>query len=462
MAATRSLSASLQHINRILLADDLVDMPDAELVGRFVTRRDDAAFTALVRRYGPIVFGVCRRVLRHEQDAEDAFQATFIVLARDAAFVKCAGEVGNWLYGVAYNIARKAKAARHRRELKEQQAAARQQPESSADALDDLREILDAELHALPDKYRAPIVLCDLRGLTAREAAVEIGCPPKTLGTRLSRGRSLLARRLTRRGVALSATALPAALASRATAAVPLELLGSTVHAATAFAADSAAAVTPAVAALTTGASNVMMLKTLKYTAVLICGTLVLAGLAHGPFGSGLVAAYAPGGSSASGSPTQPRSVKKAQPNHLAKLHHMFVHVLAHVGFVSGGSEASAAADDKKDDKPALSGVWVRKEGEMKIEFADKNVVKISPHGKDDVILILCEYTLEKEGLVKAKVTGFEGNADARKKLMQLLPVDTAFSFTWKAKDDAATLDDLKGDEIERFKSLLVGDFGKK
>src|SRR5262249_10113578 len=158
--------------------------PDAELVRRFAERRDESAFAALVRRHGAAVFGVCRRVLRHEQDAEDAFQAAFLVLARKAASVRRTGAVGNWLYGVAYNVARKAKAARCRRELKEREAAARQRLEVAGSAPDDWREVLDAELYALPEKYRAPIVLCDLMGLTTAAAAAEIGCPAKTLGTR--------------------------------------------------------------------------------------------------------------------------------------------------------------------------------------------------------------------------------------------------------------------------------------
>ena len=118
MTATRSLSATLQHLNRTLRADEAAQLPDAELVGRFVEQRDEAAFTALVRRYGVLVFGVCRRVLRHEQDAEDAFQATFLVFARDAASVQRAGAVGNWLYGVAHNVARTARGNRHRRKRK--------------------------------------------------------------------------------------------------------------------------------------------------------------------------------------------------------------------------------------------------------------------------------------------------------------------------------------------------------
>lgn len=452
MAATRSLSASLQHLNRLLLADDLAGLSDAELVGRFVTRRDDAAFTALVRRYGPVVLGVCRRVLRHEQDAEDAFQATFLVFARDAAFVKRAGEIGNWLYGVAFNMARKAKTTRCRREIKEHEAAQRKQSDRRSNSIDELRDILDSELSALPDKYRAAIVLCDLRGLTAQEAAAEVGCPPKTLSTRLARGRSLLARRLTRRGFAISTTAWTA----NSTAAVPIELLAATVHAATCVAGDPAAAVTPAVAALTTGASNAMLFKSLKYSAFALFGLVVLGVLLHLPRGSGVVAATEPSTSEGASSQSAPRSIRD---RHRELFHHFFVHVMAQVGLVAGGTEA---ADDKKEDKPALSGVWVRKEGEMKFEFADKNVLKVSPHGMDDVILILCEYTAEKDGLVKAKITGYEGKPDAREKAKERLPIDSEFSFTWKADGEKATLEGYKSEKLEVFKSLMEGEYGKK
>src|SRR5262245_19153885 len=307
MAETRSLSTSLRHLGRILLAGDLDDLSDAELVGRFVERRDEAAFTALVRRHGMVVLGVCRRVLRHQQDAEDAFQATFLVLARDAASLRRAAAVGNWLDGVAYNVARKARSIRERRAIKEREAAARQPSATRADG-DDLREVLDRELHALPDRYRAPIVLCDLMGLTTGEAATEVGCPPKTLGTRLSRARSLLARRLLRRGVALSAGALVAALGPSATATVPRRLLDSTVQVAT------GPCVPPAIVALTQGVSNVMLLNTVKSLAVLICGVVAVAGLSVGIL-------YA------ASEPTKP-----------------------------GLTPVVPAAEDKNDDKPALPG----------------------------------------------------------------------------------------------------------
>jgi hypothetical protein len=121
----------------------------------------------------------------------------------------------------------------------------------------------------------------------------------------------------------------------------------------------------------------------------------------------------------------------------------------------------SASADDKKD-KPALSGTWVQKEGEHKIEFSDKNVMNIFPHGENKVIVIVCEYAVEKENHVKAKITGFEGNDDAKNTVKELIPVGTEFTFQWKVKDDTAKLDDLKCDKVEQLKSHLEGEYGKK
>jgi hypothetical protein len=117
-----------------------------------------------------------------------------------------------------------------------------------------------------------------------------------------------------------------------------------------------------------------------------------------------------------------------------------------------------AGADDK--DKPALKGIWARTEGELKIKFADKNVMKISPHGDDDLILIACDYTLKKDGLVKAKITEIEGKA--KDKVKELLPVGLEFTFTWKAKDASATLDDVKGDKVDLLKEHLEGKFELK
>src|SRR5882672_9069529 len=189
---------------------------DGELVQAYVCRRDEAAFERLVHRHGPMVLGVCRRVLRNDADAEDAFQAAFLVLVRKAATIRPRGMVGNWLYGVAHSTALKARAMSTKRLAKEREAAARPKPEVAADTWQHLQTLLDQELKALPDKYRAAIVLCDLEGKSIKEAARQLGCPPGTVGTRLARGRGMLARRLARRGLTLSGAIIATLLSQNA------------------------------------------------------------------------------------------------------------------------------------------------------------------------------------------------------------------------------------------------------
>src|SRR5262245_38457289 len=121
-----------------------------------------------------------------------------------------------------------------------------------------------------------------------------------------------------------------------------------------------------------------------------------------------------------------------------------------------------AAADDKKGDEPAVSGTWGMKGGELTVAFADKGVLKIAPHGDSAMIAIVCDYTVEKGGLVKAKVTGFEGKEEAKKHVAEKVPVGTEFSFQWKVKEDTAKLDDLKCEKAEQLKSHLEGEYDKK
>src|SRR5262249_24070581 len=180
------------------------------------------ALAALVQRHGPMVWGVCRRLLTHH-DAEDAFQATFVVLVRKAPTIAPRELVGNWLYGVAHQAALRARRPRARRRAKEVRVA--QMPDAEDAQQDggaDLRPVLDQELSRLPDHYRAVIVLSDLEGRTRKEVAAQLGCPEGTVASRLVRARSMLARRLTGRGVALSGGALAAVLAEQlASASVP-------------------------------------------------------------------------------------------------------------------------------------------------------------------------------------------------------------------------------------------------
>ena len=253
-------------------------MSDAELLERFISRCDAAAFAVLVRRHGPMVLGVCRRVLRHEADAEDAFQATFLVLVRKAACVRPRGLVGNWRYGVAHKTALKAKAMNDKRRLKERQAAGAR-TKADRDDWGHLLDVLDAELCALPDKYRAPIVLCDLEGKSYQEAARQVGCPQGTLSGRLTRARRLLARRIARHGLPFSGGGLAVLLARNAArASVPPLLTAATLKAASASAAGQALAASARVLSLTEGVVKMIVLKRLKtLTAVLVLAGVLTA-----------------------------------------------------------------------------------------------------------------------------------------------------------------------------------------
>jgi RNA polymerase sigma factor (sigma-70 family) len=274
--AAEPLSKVLAHLRRVLDRQGVAGETDAELLTRYLRRHDEAAFEALVRRHGPMVHGVCRRVLRHEADADDAFQATFLVLIRKVSSLRAPGLLGNWLYGVAYRTALEAKRAAARRRAKEATMTARTQVPREAGF--ELRDVLDQELERLPDKYRAVVVLCDLQGKTRKEAARQLGWPEGTVAGRLARARALLARRLAKHGLALSSTAVAAALAETASASVPAPLVALTVKIATALAAQQAAAaglISANVHALAEGVLKTMLwnkLKTITIVVLTACG----------------------------------------------------------------------------------------------------------------------------------------------------------------------------------------------
>jgi RNA polymerase sigma factor (sigma-70 family) len=227
-------SGGMAQLFRMVCAHVGDNLSDGQLLRQFLDRRDEAAFAALVRRHGPMVLGVCQRVVRNPTDAEDAFQATFLVLVRKAASLSRRAVIGDWLHGVARRTALNARrtAARHRAK---EQAMARPEVQDG-EGRDDWLPLLDEALGRLPEKYRLPIVLCDLEGRTRREAAQHLRCPEGTVAGRLARGRALLARRLARHGEALPAAALALVLAQQASACVPAALAISTVKAATLFA----------------------------------------------------------------------------------------------------------------------------------------------------------------------------------------------------------------------------------
>src|SRR5262245_22919862 len=251
----------IEHIRGVV--GDGVGLRDGELLGRYVDRRDEVALAALVNRHGPMVWGVCRRQLSHH-DAEDAFQATFIVFVRKAASIARGEAVGNWLYGVAHQTALQARRSAARRRAREVQVTEMPDAEAPRERWADLQPLLDEELSRLPDHYRTVIVLSDLEGRTRKEVAAQLGCPEGTVASRLVRARSMLAKRLTQRGVALSGGALAVVLSqSTVSASVPAAVVSSTIKA-TSLCAAGQAAIPVEVAALAEGVLKAMLLNKLK------------------------------------------------------------------------------------------------------------------------------------------------------------------------------------------------------
>jgi len=213
-------------------AADLSALSDEQLLARFFQKHEDAAFEAIVKRHGPVVYGVCRRILSDSNDAEDAFQATFLVLVRKGASLRQPGRLSAWLYGVANRTARKFRLQASLRTRSEQKAGERPLPVSVGEmTYDELRTILDEEIAALPEKYALPLVLCYLEGKTNAQAAAQLGWPEGSMSRRLARGRELLRSRLTRRGLAITAALIVAVFTKSAPACVPGSLAAATVQA---------------------------------------------------------------------------------------------------------------------------------------------------------------------------------------------------------------------------------------
>ena len=244
---------------------------DAELLERFVAGGDEVAFSSLLRRHGPLVWGVCRRVLAEEHAAEDAFQATFLVLVRKARSVSKRASVRSWLYGVALRVAVRARQRENVRRRCEQNVPLQQS--NDAPASSDVRPILDEEIGHLPEKYRLPVILCYLEGMTNDEAARQLNCPRGTIAIRLARARDRLRARLIRRGLALSAATLTAMLADSAmSAAVPPSL---SIQASKAILAGTAPA---SITALAEGVLHTMFVSKIKTTLAVMLALAVVGG----------------------------------------------------------------------------------------------------------------------------------------------------------------------------------------
>ncbi len=265
------------HLARLFEGESVGGMTDGQLLDRFTSRRGaESAFEALVARHGPMVARVCRSCLRDEHDVEDAFQATFLVLVRRANSIGERDLLAPWLYGVAHKVARKARAVALRRRGREGEGAGIDPParlDGSAAVQVELGPVLHEEVDRLPEKYRRPIILCHLQGLTHAEAAQELAWPVGTVSVRLARARKILADRLTRRGITASATLVATTLATEATAALAPTWIQTAAVAA--LSASSGLALTATSAAVSAGAitlaqrtSMMMLLSSWKWLTI--------------------------------------------------------------------------------------------------------------------------------------------------------------------------------------------------
>jgi RNA polymerase sigma factor (sigma-70 family) len=264
----------LQLIRHAVEGQRAGQLPDRELLRRFAGARDQAAFCALLRRHGPMVLEVCRGVLGNEADAEDAFQATFLVLVQKSGSVRKAASLGSWLHGVAYRTALKARARSAARRVHERRGPVGPASEADDRTWHEARQVLHEELGGLPERYRAPLVHCYLQGKTQDEAAALLGVSRATLKKRAERGRALLRARLVRRGLGPAAVlAAPAWPTAPASAGLPGALVSSTARAAALWAAGHAvpaALLSPAAAALANEAMTPVSLTKLKLAAAVL------------------------------------------------------------------------------------------------------------------------------------------------------------------------------------------------
>jgi RNA polymerase sigma factor (sigma-70 family) len=282
MTSAKSMGATIQSL-RTVLAGTQSAGTDGELVLRFVKAQDEGALAGLIRRLAPMVWNVCRRTLSNHHDAEDAFQATFLVLVRKASTLRDREKVANWLYGVAIRTATRLRAAAAKRTRRERQDVTLPEKAEPEQVRNNLIKVLDQELSRLPDKHRDIIVLCDLNGRSRKEVAAQLGCPEGTVASRLARARVILAKRLERHGLAVSGGLLSTLLAQdAASACVPQSVILSCIKAASNLAGGKPLAdvVAASVVALTEGVLKDMVYCKLKLALGLLLGLATCACIA--------------------------------------------------------------------------------------------------------------------------------------------------------------------------------------
>jgi RNA polymerase sigma factor (sigma-70 family) len=414
------LRAVLRRLHDVTAPQEAGGLADGELLARFALRRDEAAFETLVWRHGTMVFNLCRRLLRLEEDAEDAFQATFLVLARKAGSIGKRQAVGAWLYRVAYRVALRARAGAARRAARERQGLEFPPVEPAGDLVwRDLRPVLDEEVGRLPEKYRLPVILCYLAGQTTEEAARRLGCARGTVLSRLAWARQRLRTRLARRGLGVSCAALASLLSLNGiSAALPGRLVGVTVVAARWFAAGPAVVagvLSPRAMSLTEGVLRAMFLTKVKAVSTVLA--LVALGACVALWASRPATAEANGGRKDEPSRSASRAVDEPTPPPRAK---------------------------------GLLGDWERHVGPCHITLhveADRLHGTFTEQGKGETLTVAidADYSTNKEGLLYGVVTGVELPGDGEEEADATVEfVDQPFSVRVRIDDNVLTVKDLK------------------
>jgi RNA polymerase sigma factor (sigma-70 family) len=441
------LRTLFRHLQSARSAPGNTGPADAELLERFVRTRDEGAFELLVWRHGTLVYNTCLRILHDSHAAEDAFQATFLILVRKAASVGHRESLGAWLHRVAHRVALRAR--QQVRTVAEHSTERAAEAESDEFLWRDVRSVLDEEVNRLPEKYRKPVVLCYLSGLTTQEAARELGVPRGTILSRLAWARARLRSRLTLRGVTLSALALGVGLGRLATPALASILVVGTIRAVLSFAAGQTSAASPAAVNLMEGVMREMAMNKLK-NGLLLAMALVVIGLGIGLMGNRSAVA-------------EPPDRKKEEP--------------ARPVAAAAGAESKIAVKIPEAVRPI--GVWEKtlaiKEMTMtttlRIEANRVTLtIKQSAGGVSAKFLIEGEYSVAQDYTLYGIITAIDlvevpkdgsGGFDGFGEL-----VDQPFSFHYRFDDSALTMRDLKigGVKKEDLKeaALFLGRFKKK
>jgi RNA polymerase sigma factor (sigma-70 family) len=455
---TRTRPATLLRYLRAFTArPDAGDPSDGELLGRFVRLRDEAAFEMLVWRHGKMVWNLCRRLLRHPQDAEDAFQATFLALVRKGDAIRQHQSLSSWLYKVAYRVALRARAEAGRRGPQLGEPTDLPAVDLDETIWRDLKPVLDAEIDHLPEKYRAAVILCYLEGHSTAEAAALLGCPKGTVLSRLAWARQRLQQRLTRRGLTLSLAALAAGLVECLRAAPPPGLVSTTRSAAVAFAAGGSTVggvVSARAVRLMEGVLRTMYYSKLKMIVLLVAmAVLAGAGLGRWALGPGTAAALEKKhdeSARAAAPDEEPRKPPEGQ-----------------------GAEARAF------QPPRPAGDWERTAGPLQatLHFGPDHVsgtIDLTLENQRLTIAIDADYSVTKDHVLYGILTGVELQGLPRAEAKELSEaeflttqmLDQPFSLHYRLDDSVLTLKDVRfgsfnlkdeKDELREYKMLFAG-----